>query len=96
MPSGSELSLVDGSSMDPEMQNSVEECIKASIAKHTNGAEKEKNISADVRNYCNENFGSVWHCVIGKSVALAIGFQEARFVHYTFNWDWHCYLWKTL
>ena len=95
MPSGSELTLVDGTSMDQEMQKAVEQCIRDSISNQS-GPEKEKGISSEVRNFCNENFGSVWHCVIGKSVALAIGFQEERFAHFTFNWDWHLYLWKTL
>jgi hypothetical protein len=90
------LKLVDGSNMEEEILTEMGEVVAKAVDGNLEGEEREKRIAAQIRNTADEKFGSVWHCVVGKSMAVAIRFQENRFAHYVFNWDWHIYIWKTL
>ena len=91
-----EVTLVDTSSMNEEMSTEFTKWLKEAITNNAEGDAKEKRVAAELRNKADENYGSVWHCVIGKSMAVAIRHQEDRFAHWTYNFDWHVYLWKTL
>ena len=90
------LKLLDGSNMEEDILTEMGKLVQNAIDENSEGEEREKRIAAKIRNTADENFGSVWHCVVGKSMAVAIRFQENRFAHYSFNWDWHIYIWKTL
>ena len=94
--SAAKLKLVEASDMDEETSNELTQFLEEAISNHANSELKEKMIASELRNKADENFGNVWHCIIGKCMAVAIRHQEKRFAHWTFNFDWHVYLWKTL
>ena len=91
-----DVQLVEQNDMDKEMSDELTEYLKQAIENNSTSELKEKLIASELRNKADENFGNVWHCVIGKCMAVAIRHQEKRFAHWTFNFDWHVYLWKTL